>query len=80
MPRPGSSTHRALQAVGPGRFFDIIELVSPADLERLTHYGTTSTTRPIEGWWTEAQISQAFSGPLSLPDIKGSDNGTSGFR
>ncbi|MXX63935.1 MAG: site-specific DNA-methyltransferase [Acidimicrobiia bacterium] len=80
MPRPGSSTHRALQAVGPGRFFDIIELVSPADAERLTHYGTTSTTRPIEGWWTEAQISQAFSGPLSLPDIKGSDNGTSGFR
>ena len=61
LPKPASSGRKAINAVGPRRLFDLIELSNASDLLRLQCYGTQPTGRPSLGFWTTEQISQSFS-------------------
>ena len=54
LPKPGSPGDRALRSVGPDVIFDAIELYDPAGLERLRRYATETCTKPLPGFWTEA--------------------------
>ena len=60
LPKPASPGRKAINAVGPRRLFDVIELSNASDLLRLQCYGTEPTTRPTPGFWTTKQISCSF--------------------
>lgn len=51
LPKPGSEGDVALRAAGPGAFFDLIEMLSPRDMVRLTAYATGNHAKPLEGFW-----------------------------
>lgn len=61
LPKPASLGQKAINAVGPRRLFDLIELSNLSDLLRLQCYGTQLTGRPALGFWTTEQINQSFS-------------------
>ncbi len=60
LPKPASPGRKAINAVGPGRLFDVIELSNASDILRLQGYGTEPTYRPAPGFWTAKQISCSF--------------------
>ena len=50
LPERNSDPARALRAAGPSAYFDVIDLLSVKDRERLAHYASgVRTVRP--GWW-----------------------------
>ncbi len=51
LPKPGSEGDVALRAAGPTAFFDVIEMLSPRDMVRLTAYATGTHDKPLEGFW-----------------------------
>jgi len=68
LPKPASPGRKAINAIGPRRLFDLIELSNASDLLRLQRYGTQLTSRPSLGFWTTEQISQSFSTAPSSPN------------
>ena len=60
LPKKGSSGDKALKAVGPRSIFDAVEMFSEVGGERLRHYAREDGSRPIKGYWTQAQIDIAF--------------------
>ena len=60
LPKPASRGRKAINAVGPRRLFDAIELSDHSDLRRLRWYGTKPAPRPAPGFWTTEQISHSF--------------------
>lgn len=58
LPKRGSEGYQALKAAGPGAFFDAIEMYDEAGLDRLTRYATGAETRPLPGFWTEADLAR----------------------
>ena len=51
-----SSADRALRAVGPGGFFDAIDLLSADARSRLAAYAKKRATPPLAGFWTAADL------------------------
>lgn len=49
-PKRGGEAHKALQAIGPGRLFDVVELFAEDTPERLRHYAQGADT-PLPGFW-----------------------------
>lgn len=59
LPRPGSEGDVALRAAGCAAIFDVIEMTSPDDFERLSTYargGYTSDSTPLAGFWRERDL------------------------
>jgi DNA modification methylase len=57
LPKKGSEGDVALHAAGPAAFFDAMEMMSPADCERLALYAAGGHyTRPAVGYWTEREL------------------------
>lgn len=56
LPKPGSEGDVALRAAGPGAFFDVIEMLSAKDMERLTAYATGQFDQPLEGFWRDRDL------------------------
>ena len=56
LPPPKSAGDAALRAVGPERIFDIVEINSQADRNRLSEYSYGTHTRPLAGFWTVEEL------------------------
>jgi hypothetical protein len=57
-PKPGSDGGRALRSAGPALVFDVIELDSSADGDRLAAYGSgRDSSSPLPGFWTSKELS-----------------------
>ncbi|MDH3680843.1 MAG: site-specific DNA-methyltransferase [Acidimicrobiia bacterium] len=57
LPKAGSEGDKALRAVGPTQVFDAIEMFDDGGgVTRLAEYGSGRSTRPLPGFWTEADI------------------------
>jgi site-specific DNA-methyltransferase (adenine-specific) len=56
LPRPGSEGEAALRAVGSEAVFDVIEMTSPDDFERLRRYACGDQTTPLPGFWRERDL------------------------
>lgn len=57
LPTRRSSGDRALRAVGPAGIHDVMGILEPADLDRLTQYaGGGHRGRPQPGFWTPAEL------------------------
>jgi modification methylase len=56
LPRAGSEGDRALRAVGVQGIFDVIDLRSPDETQRLTDYASGTTTGPLAGFWTPQDV------------------------
>jgi len=58
LPRPRSTGDVALHSVGSSAIFDVIEMRSARDQERLAKYATGEyTEKPITGFWTDDELS-----------------------
>ena len=60
LPKQGSEGRKALEAVGPQSVFDAIEIYRERDRMRLRDYGKQENPVPLEGFWTQQEIGQAF--------------------
>ncbi len=60
LPKQGSEGRKALEAVGPQSVFDAFEIYRERDRMRLRDYGTQENPVPLEGFWTQQEIDQAF--------------------
>jgi DNA modification methylase len=57
LPRPGSDGDGALRSAGPHAFFDIIDLLSDADRDRLARYALGGSRElPELGFWTATNL------------------------
>ena len=57
LPRRRSAGDLTLRAVGPGGFFDAVEMLSEDGRRRLAHYALGRRhRRPLPGFWTLAAI------------------------
>ncbi len=52
LPKPDSTGHKALKAVGPGCVFDAIEITSLLGKARLRVYSKGNVERAVPGFWT----------------------------
>jgi len=59
VPKRPSEGDTALRSAGPGAFFDVIEMLSGDDLDRLERYAKEGYAKgPLLGFWTEADLEQ----------------------
>ena len=56
LPSKGSEGDVALHAAGPSAFFDAMEMLSDDGRRRLACYAGGSCTRPLPGFWSDAEI------------------------
>jgi site-specific DNA-methyltransferase (adenine-specific) len=60
LPTRRSSGDRALRTIGPGGVFDVMDLLSDADRERLANYAEGGHRhRALTGFWTPAELGPA---------------------
>ncbi len=58
LPKPRTEADTALRAAGPGSFFDALEMLSPAGLERLRAYAAGKAEQPLPGFWTAKELAR----------------------
>ena len=51
LPRSGSAGYTSLRAGGPSSFFDVIAMLDPVSIERLTAYAGGTVDQPLPGFW-----------------------------
>ncbi len=56
LPKPGSEGDKAIRAAGPGSIWDVLEMQSGADQDRLAQYAAGHQARPLPGFWTDAEL------------------------
>jgi hypothetical protein len=57
LPKKGTDADLALRAAGPEAFFDAIELLPPATVDRLGAYARGGHgDRPLAGFWTDGEL------------------------
>ena len=56
LPKARTEADTALRAAGPGSFFDAIEMLSSAGLERLRSYAAGGAEQALPGFWTAREL------------------------
>lgn len=58
LPRRPGEGDAALHAAGPDAVFDVIGLLDPAGLERLSAYAAGGAVEPLPGFWSTAELAR----------------------